>query len=322
MLEFALNGLNETTLKVLDTIAAFRMPASYDTLVALLVGEDKPCTSEDELIAILIDLEDRGLLGWDRRANRYDLHPIVRGVTWSGLGDHDKKDIYKTLNAHFESLPMIDLDHWQEVNSLEDLTAAIELYNTLIGLGRYDDAAKLFDDRLNDAMRYNLGAYRQHAELLHMLFPNGLDQLPLLSRPVDQSRVLNDLALSIKDQPGLTAQLYRRSFVIFDQEGEQLSASINLSNLSIVLRLSGALCNSEATGRRALLISRQLRDQYMESEILSWLGLVLAVRGRKFDSERALERSRDLSPQGISFISYDCEAERACGLENMPMPKC
>ena len=140
VLEFALRGLDETTLKVLHTIAAFRMPAAYDTLVALLVGEDKPCPSENALITILADLEDRGLLGWDRRANRYDLHPIVRGVTWSGLGNQDKQGIYKTLSTHFESLPMIDRDHWQEVNSLEDLTAAIELYNTLIGLGRYDDA--------------------------------------------------------------------------------------------------------------------------------------------------------------------------------------
>ncbi len=90
---------------------------AYDTLVALLVGEDKPCPSESSLITILADLEDRGLLGWDRRANRYDLHPIVRGVTWSGLGNQDKQGIYETLNAHFESLPKIN--NWRDVDSLE-----------------------------------------------------------------------------------------------------------------------------------------------------------------------------------------------------------
>src|SRR6266699_1274715 len=78
VLEFALRGLDETTLEVLEIIAAFRMPAAYDTLVALLMGKDKLCSSESTLIAVLADLEDRGLLGWDRRANRYDLHPIVR----------------------------------------------------------------------------------------------------------------------------------------------------------------------------------------------------------------------------------------------------
>src|SRR6266566_4685698 len=146
VLEFALRGLDETTLKVLHTIAAFRMPAAYNTLVALLVSADKPCPSENELITILADLEDRGLLGWDRRANRYDLHPIVRGVTWSALGNQNKQGIYKSLSTYFESLPEIDEE---EVNSLEDLTATIELYNTLIGLERYDDAAELFMDRLS-----------------------------------------------------------------------------------------------------------------------------------------------------------------------------
>src|SRR6266699_3395191 len=165
------------------------MPAAYDTLVALLVGKDKPCPSENALITILADLEDRGLLGWDRRANRYDLHPIVRGVTWSGLGNQDKQGIYKTLSTHFESLPMIEGDRWREVNSLEDLTCAIDLFNTLIGLGHYDDAA----------------------ELLEMLFPDGIDQMPRLSTPGDQALVLNSPALSVRDQPARAAELFRRS---------------------------------------------------------------------------------------------------------------
>ena len=73
-------------------------------------------------------------MGWDKRANRYDLHPIVRGVVWSGLGDDVRRGVYTSLHAHFESLTMID-DHLK-VSTLEDLTPTIELYNTLIGLGR------------------------------------------------------------------------------------------------------------------------------------------------------------------------------------------
>src|SRR6266568_3878962 len=230
VLEFALRGLDETTLKVLHIIAAFRMPAAYDTLVALLVGEDKPCHSENKLIIILTDLEDRGLLGWDRRANRYDLHPIVRGVTWSGLGNQDKQGIYKILNAHFDSLPMIDRDHWQEVNSLEDLTSAIELYNTLIGLGRFDDAYTLFYERLSHATLYTLGAIRQRAELLEMLFPDGLDQLPRLSSPNDQGYVLNNLALCLTDQSGLAAILYRRAIEIAEKEDITKNVSVGLHN--------------------------------------------------------------------------------------------
>jgi tetratricopeptide (TPR) repeat protein len=310
VLEYALRGLNETTLKVLHTIAAFRMPAAYDTLVALLVGEDKPCASENARIAILADLEDRGLLGWDRRANRYDLHPLVRGVTWSGVGDQARQGIYAALSAHFESLPMIDRDHYREVNSLEDLTAAIELYNTLIGLGRYDEAQKLYYERLEYAALYRLGAFRQSAELLELLFPDGLDQLPRLSRPGAQAYVHNELAVSIGDQPGRAAALYRRSNDISEQEGDQQNASVGLRNLSDDLRFSGALRDSENAARRALLITRQLSDQAGESTSLYWLGLALAARGRKLESAKALNRSLALSP-GIAYAPYDYQAMRA-----------
>jgi hypothetical protein len=138
VLAFALRGLNDKSNQVLLTIAAFRMPASYDTLAALLMGEGKVCTDERELDKVLTELEDRGLVGWDKRANRYDLHPLVRGVVWSGLGDDARLGVYTSLHAHFEAVPKIDDP--LKVNSLEDLTPAIELYNTLIGLGRYEDA--------------------------------------------------------------------------------------------------------------------------------------------------------------------------------------
>ena len=119
---------------------------------------------------MLTELEDRGLLGWDRRANRYDLHPIVRGVAWNGLDAVAQRSVYAGLHDHFESLPRID--DWQQVESLEDLTPAIELYNTLIGLGRYDDAV-LFYERIRLAMLFRLSASRQLAVLLEELFPDG-----------------------------------------------------------------------------------------------------------------------------------------------------
>jgi tetratricopeptide (TPR) repeat protein len=315
VLEFALRGLDETAQKMLDTVAAFRMPATYDTLVALLVGDGKPFPNENALVTILSDLEDRGLLGWDRRANRYDLHPIVRGVTWSRLGNQARQGIYQALRTHFASLPMIDNDKWQEVNSLEDLTPAIELYNTLIGLGRYEDAYKLFANRLQDALLYRLGTDRQCAELLEMLFPDGLDQLPRLNNPSAQSYVLNGLGLSLRDQPGRAAMLYRRCVDIDEKEGNQKIVSVGLDNLSEVLRSSGALRESEIAARQGLLIARQWSDQDDESESLWYLGTVLAGRGIKVDSAKALNRSLALARQGQAYESCDYQAMRSLWFE-------
>ncbi len=311
VLEYALRGLDETALKVLHTIAAFRMPAAYDTLVDLLVGKRKPCANENALIAILADLEDRGLLGWDRRANRYDLHPLVRGVTWSGVGEQARQGIYQALKTHFESLPMISRDRYREVNSLEDLTTAIELYNTLIGLGRYDDAAGLFYERLTDVTLFRLGTSRQSAELLELLFPDGLDQLPRLSSPGKQAYVLNTLAISTRDQPERAAGLFRRNIDIREEMDDHKNVSVGLGNLSHELRLSGALHESEATARRALLITQQLRDQNQEGISLCWLGLVLTARGMKLESANALDRSLAFARQSGYYLPYDYQAMRA-----------
>jgi hypothetical protein len=255
-------------------------------------------------------MEDRGLLGWDRRANRYDLHPIVRGVTWTGLGNQVRQGIYQTLNRHFESISQIDE---QEVKSLEDLTSAIELYNTLVGLGRYDDAANLYRNHLNAALRYLLAASRQSAELLEMLFPDGLGQLPRLSVPSLQAFILNALAVSVSDggHPGQAAALYRFAIDVREKMGDQINMCVHLIYLSSALRFSGALRESEAAARRTLLIARQLSDQGHESMSLYWLGLTLAARGLELDSAKALDRSIEMAGLSNEYKSYDDLAMRA-----------
>src|SRR5205823_1583800 len=126
---------------------------------------------------------------------------------WSNLSEQARRGIYGALHEHFEALPAIK--DWEQVNSLEDLTPAIELYNTLIGLGRYDDAGVVFRDRLEYATLYRLSASRQHAELLELLFPDGLDQLPRLNTTSDQAVTLNSLAAAyhFNGQPGRAAPL-------------------------------------------------------------------------------------------------------------------
>jgi hypothetical protein len=61
ILEFALRGLSVQVREVLHTLVGFRMPASYATLEALLVGPDKTCASVRALDLALTELEDRGL---------------------------------------------------------------------------------------------------------------------------------------------------------------------------------------------------------------------------------------------------------------------
>jgi tetratricopeptide (TPR) repeat protein len=291
VLEYAMRGLDDKARQALQILAAFRMPPRYDTLAALLIGKGKACVDEHELDEVLTELEDRGLVGWDKRANSYDLHPIVRGVVWSGLGEDIQRDVYTSLRAHFEALPKID--NYLEINSLEDLTPASELYNTLIGLGRFDDAERLFHERLDKATLYRLSANRQRVELLEMLFPDGLEQLPRLNSLSDQAYTLNALALGYhySGQPGRAVPLLRRNITIQSETKDEHNLSYGLISLSDTLRLSGALREAETSARRALVISREQQDRFAEAASLYLLGLTLATRGVAEESESALQRA-------------------------------
>lgn len=317
VLKYALEGLGKVQRQVLHTIAAFRMPATWDTLRAVLVesagkrvstkkrqtsarskkakavkaqAPKKPCRDDRALDVALTELEDRGLVGWDKPANRYDLHPIVRGVVWSGLGDDARRGVYTNLHAHFEALPMIDED---EVSRLEDLTPAIELYNTLIGLARYDDAFIVFRDRLGDATLYRLSASRQRVELRELLFPDGLDQLPRLRDPGNQADTFDALAhgYHFSGQLRRAALLQRSANRIQSERKRDDQVGIGLRNLSDALRLSGAACEAEYAARRALVIARALENRFQEAVSLHRLALTLAARGMAHESTSALQRS-------------------------------
>jgi hypothetical protein len=101
-----------------------------------VVGEAKfaKLQDEDELDKTLALLEDRGLLGRDPSGQPIRLAPHC---AWSGLeqpGRQYATHHLRSLGNALQFLPTVDLGN---VDCLEDLTGAIELYNTLIGLGRY-----------------------------------------------------------------------------------------------------------------------------------------------------------------------------------------
>ena len=293
ILHFALQGLTTALRQVTETVAAFRMPASYETLAALLIGPDKPCGDAGALDAALTDLEDRGLIGWDRQANRYDAHPIVRGVVWRLAGKDDQQAVLQALDAHFE--PMAT-PNWLEVESLADLAPAIERYNTLIGLGRFDDAFQLFCDRLNQAALYRLAAHRHRIEWLERLFPDGVEQPPALASELDQAYALSALApgYEFMGEPGRAVHLYRRAAEIYEREKDNTGISSALSNLAISLTQSGSLREAEYTGRRSLELSRTLNDYFNEAVGPVMVGRNATFLGKQNRSQQALELSRDL----------------------------
>ena len=306
VLQQATQDLSETEKQVLNVVAAFRMPASYDTLASLLIGESKLFAAEPTLDTVLQDLEDRGLIGWDRRANRYDLHPIVRSVTWSNLTQSVRQDIYALLSRHFGFMANVLEDR---VESFDDLTPAIELYQALVGLEKYEDAFRVFHDLLDRHTLYDLSSSRQRAELLELLFTDDIAQTPRLRRNDMQASALNALAQGylFSGQPGRAVPLYWQAIRIREREYDFRDLGIGLANLADALRQSGQLRESETRAKSAYMLFREQRYRFGEAVSLYYFGLVLSVRGAKDLAWKVLQSSfelikRDRNKQVLGYV--------------------
>jgi transcriptional regulator with XRE-family HTH domain len=312
VLAFALQSLDAPEQAVLETIAAVRMPATYDALVTLSVGGNSPFPDERRLDAGLTDLEDRGLVGWDRIANRYDLHPIVRSVVWARADTARRRTIYAALQAYFGSLPKVT--DWKRVEAIEDLTATIEWYHALIGLERYDEAYLVFSEYLSNALLSRLSANRERAALLEQLFPDGTEAPPHLQEPFAQTYVSGALFQSYADSGrcGEAVRFYR-------QQQEYLQEEIGMVNVGDALWLAGQLYDAEAEGRGQLADSRELEAVFQEAQALHLCGLILVLRGEYEAGGRALELAARIfeaeeGAEHFAGVTYAWLAQRAIWL--------
>lgn len=284
VLEYALSGLTQPQRRLLHTLAAFRMPSAWDTVRALATAEGGPCADDRALDAVLTNLEDRGLVSWDKTTNRYDLHPIVRGVVWATLNPAARHDVHGQLHAYFSAIPT---PSWQLITSVEELTPAIELFYTLTNLERFEEAYSVFLENIESALLKRLSAGRLLIQLLELLLPNGPNTFPPLETKSKQSAVVNSLALGhdITGEPGKAAFFFERAVKIDQNDRRDRDLSIHLCNLALALWPTGKLRHAEKAIRRAMR-EAWLRTGYKTRTY----GVILGARGEFVEALSFLER--------------------------------
>jgi tetratricopeptide (TPR) repeat protein len=127
------------------------------------------------------DLERRGLLQYDGRTSRYDLHPVVRGVAVGVMKAEDKECYGQRVVDHFSSQPH---DPYEQARTLEEVSPGLNLVRTLLKLGHHKEAKDACWGDLSNALLFNLEAYVEILSLLRPFFPTGWGELP---KEVDNS---------------------------------------------------------------------------------------------------------------------------------------
>jgi tetratricopeptide (TPR) repeat protein len=282
ILSQAYDSLPPTARETLSRLAAFRGSVPWDTLAAIF-GDSQPTRTALTL------LEARGLLqrtliithhaprttSHASRITHYDLHPIVRRYAYARLTN--AAGVHAQLVSHFEAVPKAE-----KVQTLADLQPAIELYHHLARAGKYDEAHTLYNNRLSRPLYFQLGAYQQEIELLRVLFPDGEDKLPRLSKEGDQAWTLNSLATSysLSGRPAAAASLFERQIAIREKQGNKKNVAVGLGNLAYTAQLPlGQLSAAAANLRRRIDLCREIEDRFREAIGHQELGRVLAYMG-------------------------------------------
>jgi Domain of unknown function (DUF4062) len=144
------------------------------------------------LSVTVVDLEQRGLLQYDGRTRRHDLHPVVRSVTASGMKTEERERYGQRVVDHFSSVPH---NPYKEAKTLEQLAPGLHVVRTLLKLGRFQEAASAYRGDFSNALLFSLEANVEGLSLLRPFFPSGWSELPKGMDASSAGYLTNDIAI-------------------------------------------------------------------------------------------------------------------------------
>ncbi|MBC8029396.1 MAG: DUF4062 domain-containing protein [Pyrinomonadaceae bacterium] len=213
------------------------------------------------LISALRDLEQRGLVQWDRQKNTYDLHPVVRGYAFDVLDQPERVDICDLIADHFRRKPA---DRYSDTKTLADVQQSMSIFRALVQAGRFDQAMRFYRGDFANALSYSIEAHHEILALLKPLFSNGFGRPPVgLRGPFEESYLLNNAAVALIELGRLSeardALTIKLRLNLEDMDWQNLR--ICLTNLGETLRDDNRLAQSHAAFKFALELAEVLNNK-------------------------------------------------------------
>jgi len=291
VLEVSYNSLPPDEQKLLSTIACFRSPVELKTLQS--ITENKNTLDND-----LQDLRERGLLHFDEKNKKFDLHPIVRRFAYERLTASDRAATHTRLRDYFAPI-----DIPPKIQTIVDLAPIIELYHHTVRAGELDKAFELYYDRLSDSLYYQLGTYQTIIELLRVLFPNGESNPPRLNKELAQAWVLTSLAnaYSSSGESRRAIPLVKQQNILQEKNDHKTNLARGYTNLADDQLKIGLLSAAEANLKQRIEISLEVQSEHDEAVGHVELGQLLVYRGKLEEAEQELFRAHELFEKRENF---------------------
>jgi tetratricopeptide (TPR) repeat protein len=231
ILEVAFDGLLSPEQKLISTIACFRFMIDFETLAALT--ENRVALERN-----LYDLIERGLLQFDRRNKRFDMHPIVRRYVYERLTSQARDAEHTRLSDFFAAV-----ETPTNVRTVDDLRPIIELFHHTVSRQQYTSAIKLYRDQLAQLLYDRFSEYEREIELLSTMFLNGNINNPHIQSQEIVIWVLNALGTSYSrsGQSQLAIPALEKANEMDRMRPDKEGYAIGLGNLAQDQMLVGSL---------------------------------------------------------------------------------
>jgi len=216
--------------------------------------------SAPKLQATVKDLEQRGLLQWDGRTRKYDLHPVVRGVASGAMAAADRERHGQRVVDHFTAQPHRP---YEEAETMEDVRSGLHVVRTLLKLGHYQQAADAYAGDLPSALFFNLNAYAEILSLLKPFFPLGWGDLPKEVTARHSSYLANDAAgaLFVCVEPAAALAAYGTALRADLKAEDWTNTSNSLQCISLKLSAQSRLTQALRTNSLALEVATLSEDK-------------------------------------------------------------
>lgn len=294
ILRAAMDALEAPSRQLLSTLALLTDAVNYDTVAAF-----NPHLPPDEkkLGETLQDLESRGLVQYDGRTLRYDLHPVVRGVAAGGMKDEDMERYGQRVVDHFNSLPH---PPYEKAKTMEDVASGLHVVRTLLKLGHYQQAADAYTGDLSNALLFNLEAHVEVLALLRPFFPAGWDVLPKDVNTSEATSLANDAGAAL-----LACREHKESVIAFGAALSRNLDTMNWSNVRVQLWNIGDNVSNQNRLAKALRVNAITLDHATvdEDKVLIFMSRLslFGVQSHLGQWQVAAATWRLLDPMGRSW---------------------
>lgn len=249
-------------------------------------GPRESLAETQALATTVLDLERRGLLQYDRHEKRYDLHPVVRGVAAGSLASQDRQVLGQRVVDHFSQRPH---SPYHEAQSLEDVSAGLQVVRTLLQMGRYEQAFHAYRDGLSHAIKFNLDADCETLALLRPFFGLGWTDLPTGLPAWIVSWLAQDAADALFQTRQIEDSLavYRAGILLDVDENDFSSVVSNLQGIGYLLHGQDKLALLARCSDLGLQLGKLSHDDYVifKSRLLAFLALVTRGEWEGVDAE-------------------------------------